>query len=147
MKPFWALAAAAVLLAGCGMMPWGKKAPQSPLPVTELVELATDGTPTHAFNQYWKRNTLVLDMQGAATQGSIVLKRRDGAKWPVRLAFRVMPGAIGLLEVRGDQRMLIPVTREGTKVIDLELVPGVYTASTQQIAIMWEPLRQPPSGN
>jgi hypothetical protein len=143
MKPLLALIAAAVILAGCGMMPWGKKPPQPPLPVTELVELASDGTPTHAFNQYWKRNTLVLDMQGAATQGSIVLKRRDGAKWPVRLAFRVTPGSIGLLEVRGDQRMLIPVTREGTQAVDLELVPGVYTASTPQIAIMWEPLRQP----
>jgi hypothetical protein len=143
MKPLLALTAAAVVLAGCGMMPWGKTPPQSPVPVTELVELASDGTPTHAFNQYWKRNTLVLDMQGAATQGSIVLKRRDGAKWPVRLAFRVTPGAIGLLEVRGDQRMLIPVTREGTQAVDLELVPGVYTPNTQQIAIMWEPLRQP----
>jgi len=143
MKPLLALTAAALILAGCGMMPWGKNPPQSPVPVTELVELASDGTPTHAFNQYWKRNTLVLDMQGAATQGSIVLKRRDGAKWPVRLAFRVTPGSIGLLEVRGDQRMLIPVTREGTQAVDLELVPGVYTPSTQQIAIMWEPLRQP----
>jgi hypothetical protein len=145
MKPFWALAASVLLLSGCGMLPWGKKAPQSPVPVNELVELATDGTPTHAFNQYWKRNTLVLDMQGAATQGSIVLKRREGAKWPVRLAFRIMPGSIGLLEVRGDQRMLIPVTREGTQAVDLELVPGVYTANTAQIGIMWEPLRQPSS--
>ncbi len=143
MKPIWAFAATAVLLAGCGMLPWGKQAPQSPVPVQELVELAADGTPTHAFNQYWKRNTLVLDMQGAATQGSIVLKRRDGAKWPVRLAFRVTPGSVGLLEVRGDQRMLIPVTREGTQAVDLELVPGVYTPSTQQITVMWEPLRQP----
>jgi hypothetical protein len=143
MKPIWAFAAAAALLAGCGMLPWGKQSPQSPVPVQELVELAADGTPTHAFNQYWKRNTLVLDMQGAATQGSIVLKRRDGAKWPVRLAFRVTPGSVGLLEVRGDQRMLIPVTREGTQAVDLELVPGVYTPSTQQITVMWEPLRQP----
>jgi hypothetical protein len=143
MKPIWALAAAAALLAGCGMLPWGKQPPQSPVPVNELVELASDGTPTHAFNQYWKRNTLVLDMQGAATQGSIVLKRRDGAKWPVRLAFRVTPGSVGLLEVRGDQRMLIPVTREGTQAVDLELVPGVYTPNTQQITVMWEPLRQP----
>jgi hypothetical protein len=143
MKPLLALTAAALILAGCGMMPWGKQPPQPPVPVTELVELASDGTPTHAFNQYWKRNTLVLDMQGAATQGSIVLKRRDGAKWPTRLAFRVTPGSIGLLEVRGDQRMLIPVTREGTQAVDLELVPGVYTPETPQIAIMWEPLRQP----
>lgn len=143
MKPFWAVAATVLLLAGCGSMPWGKKPPQPPVPVTELVELAADGTPTHAFNQYWKRNTLVLDMQGAATQGSIVLKRREGAKWPVRIAFRVTPGSVGLLEVRGDQRMLIPVTREGTQAVDLELVPGVYTANTQQIGVSWEPLRQP----
>ena len=143
MKLIWACAAAAVLLTGCGMLPWGKQSPQSPVPVNELVELAADGTPTHAFNQYWKRNTLVLDMQGAATQGSIVLKRRDRGKWPVRLAFRVTPGSVGLLEVRGDQRMLIPVTREGTQAVDLELVPGVYTPNTQQITVMWEPLRQP----
>jgi hypothetical protein len=63
----------------------------------------------------------------------------------VRVAFRVVPGSIGLLEVQADQRMLLPVAREGTKPVDLELVAGVYTAKTQQITVRWEPARTPAS--
>ena len=55
----------------------------------------------------------------------------------MRVAFRVTPGTLGLLEVQADQRMLIPVTREGTAPVDLELVPGVYTAKTPQITVQW----------
>jgi len=145
MKAVWVLAAAVAGLAGCSM--WGARTPEVPLPVTELVEMTADGTPTHAFQQYWKRNTLVLDMQGAAPSGSLILKRREGGKWPARLAFRVTPGSIGLLEVRGEQRMLIPVAREGDRAVDLELVPGVYTAATEQISVSWEPPRQVSPGN
>jgi len=79
--------------------------------VNELQELAQDGTATQAFPQYWKRNTLVVDMQGAASTGKLTLKPRAGATWPVRLAFRVSPGTLGLIEVRADQRMLIPIRR------------------------------------
>ena len=143
------LLAAAVCLAGvtaCGHLPWSRKAPTGPEAVNELMESAADGTPTQVFPQYWKRNTLVIDLQSAATSGgTLTLKPREGEKWPVRLAFRVMPNTLGLIEVQADQRLLMPVTREGTKPVDLELVPGVYTSKTQQITIKWEAYTPPAS--
>ena len=50
-------------------MPWSKKAAAAPEAVNELAELAADGTPTQRFPQYWKRNTLVVDLQSAAASG------------------------------------------------------------------------------
>ncbi len=133
-------------LVACGHMPWSKKVPASPKAVNELVELAGDGVPTNAFPQYWKRNTLVVDLLTAASSGGqLTLKPKDGAKWPARIAFRVMPGSVGLLEVQADQRLLMPVAREGAQPVDLELVPGVYSAKTPQITVKWEALKPPPS--
>jgi len=102
-----------------------------------MLELAEDGTPTNAFPQYWARNTLVIDMQSAASAGKFILKPRRGHDWPMRLAFRARPGTLGLIEVRAAQRMLIPVTREGTAAVDIELVPGVYTVKTEQMTVQW----------
>jgi hypothetical protein len=90
-----------------------------------------------AYPQYWQRNTLLIDLHDAAAEGSLVLTPRAGTQWPVRLAFRVTPGSIGVLEVRGEQRMIMPVAQEGSQPIDLELVPGVYTATTAQITVRW----------
>jgi len=132
-------------LTACGHTPWGRKTPAAPVPVNELVVTGADGAASQSFPQYWKRNTLVVDLQGASGSGAITLKPREGAKWPVRLAFRVMPGQLGLIEVQADQRLLMPVTTDGTKVLDLELVPGVYTAKTPQITVKWEPARTPAS--
>lgn len=142
-----AVAATALLaLAACGHMPWQKKAPKGPDAVSVLVEQAGDGSVTTVFPQYWKRNTLVVDLTTAAGNGgALTLKPRDGEKWPVRIAFRVMPGSIGILEVQADQRLLMPVTREGSKPVDLELVPGLYTAKTPQITVKWEALKPPVS--
>jgi hypothetical protein len=127
-------------------MPWHHKATPGPQAVSELIELAPDGAPTTVFPQYWKRNTLVVDLMTAASNGGqVTLKTREGQKWPQRIAFRVMPGTIGLLEVQADQRLLMPVTREGTKPVDLELVPGVFTPKTPQITVKWEAYKAPPS--
>jgi hypothetical protein len=135
-----------VTLTACSHMPWHHKPAQGPQAVSELVELAPDGAPTTVFPQYWKRNTLVVDLMTAASNGGqVTLKTREGRKWPVRIAFRVMPGSIGLLEVQADQRLLMPVTREGAKPVDLELVPGVYTPKTSQITVKWEAMKAPPS--
>ena len=135
-----------ITLTACSHMPWHHKVAKGPKAVSELVELAADGAPTTVFPQYWKRNTLVIDLQSAAASGgTLTLKPRDGEKWPVRLAFRVMPNTLGLIEVQADQRLLMPVTREGTKAVDLELVPGVYSAKTQQITLKWEAYTPPAS--
>ena len=140
-----AIAVCLLALTACAYMPWSKKPPAAPEVVQELVVSGADGAPAQGFPQYWKRNTLVVDLQSASGGGSITLKPGDSGKWPVRVAFRVVPGSIGLLEVQADQRMLLPVSREGTKPVDLELVPGVYTAKTQQITVRWEPARTPAS--
>lgn len=134
----WAWPALLVLCcAACGHMPWNAREAHATESANELLELAEDGTQTNAFPQLWVRNTLVIDMQDAASTGKLTLKPRGRKPWPMRLAFRVMPGRFGLLEVRADQRMLIPVTREGTAAVNIELVPGVYTAKTEQMTLQW----------
>jgi hypothetical protein len=135
------IALSLLALSACSYMPWSKKTPAAPVPVNELVVAGADGAPAQGFPQYWKRNTLVVDLQGASGSGAISLKPGSSGKWPVRVAFRVMPGSVGLLEVQADQRMLLPVAREGGKPVDLELVPGVYTPGTAQITVRWEPAR------
>jgi len=135
--------AAGLFLVGCshfsGMRwPWGHKAPAAPAAVNELIE-TTDGGAAAAYPQYWKRNTLLVDLHEAAPEGSLNLKPRAGTQWPVRLAFRVTPGAIGVLEVRGQERMIIPVAAGGAKPIDLELTPDMYTLTTAQITVRWGP--------
>jgi len=134
--------ALAVTLAGCSHFPslhwpWRHK-PAPPPEVHELLE-TSDGSAPASFPQYWMRNTLVVDLRGASGSGSIILKPREGITWPVRLAFEVMPGSIGVLEVRAQQRMVLPVTTDGTKPIVLELSPGVYTPKSTQIAVSWGP--------
>ena len=62
---------------------------------------------------------------------------RAATQWPVRLAFRITPGSIGVLEVHGEQRMLLPVAAQGSAPVDLELVPGVYAPTTAQITVRW----------
>lgn len=132
-----AAAVLAVSLAACSHLPWRAKPVPAQKNANEIVEMAEDGTKTYAFPQYWERNTLVIDMQAAASAGKLILKPLEGRKWPMRLAFRVRPGTFGILEVRADQRMLIPVAREGTKPVDIALTPGVYTPQTEQMTVQW----------
>jgi hypothetical protein len=132
-----ALALLIFALAACGHMPWGTKPGDLPGSVRELIEMAADGTKTNAFPQYWARNTLVIDLQAAAPSGKVILKPRRGHAWPMRLAFRARPGTLGLIEVLAAQRMLIPVTREGTAPVDIELAPGIYTAKTERMVVQW----------
>lgn len=136
-----------LLLAGCSHMsgvhwPWHHKPIPGPPQVHELVETG-DGGVSVDYPQYWRLNTLVVDLRGASGSGSFVLKTRDGDPWPVRLAFRVSPGAIGVLEVRADQRTVLPVTTDGSKPIVLELAPGIYTPKTAQIGVSWGPITTP----
>ena len=132
---------AGTILAGCGHMPsmhwpWGHRSAAPPAAVNEI-SITSDAGTAAPVAQYWQRNTLVVDLHDAAREGSLSLKPRAGVGWPVRLAFRVLPGSMGVLEVQGEQRMILPVTSEGTRPIDLELVPGVYTQKTQEITVRW----------
>ncbi|HLY51815.1 MAG TPA: hypothetical protein VKQ31_02285 [Steroidobacteraceae bacterium] len=129
---------AAAAVSGCSHLhwPWHRQAPPPPVPVHELeVAAAASGS----FPQYWKRNTLLIDLGAAAGSGSLTLKPAAGGSWPVRLAFRVRPGAIGALEVRAAERVVLPIQPAGGAPVDLELTPGIYRPDTPQITVSWAP--------
>ena len=128
--------------AGCSLhWPWHKQPPPAPKAVHYL-EVSGAGAAA-VLAQYWKRNTLIVDLSAASGTGSVPLRPPpDG--WPVRLALRVTPGAVGALDVRGAARMVLPITPGGTRPVDLELTPDVYTAKTTEIAVAWGPTAIPP---
>ena len=137
------LALAALLtLAGCSHMPhlhspFAHKPPPPPEVADDLVLAPQEGTASVSFPQYWKRNAIVIDLATASGTGGIVVKPKDGATWPVRLALRVKPGSVGQLEVDADQRVILPIIAEGAQPVDLELSPGVYSARTEQMTVSW----------
>jgi len=137
------VAALLTLAAGCVHMPqthwpWHRKPAAAPEPVHELVMTMPDGTEA-PFPQYWKRNTLVVDLSSASASGSVNLKPREHTLWPVRVAFRVMPGRFESLEVRANQRVVLPITGAGAQPVDLELAPGVFIMKTPQMLVSWGP--------
>jgi hypothetical protein len=141
-----AVIAAALLavLSGCSSLslpkiswPFGAKTVPAPQPVDEIVFEAAEGAPAPAYPQYWKRNTLVVDLRAAPSAGRVTMRPRAAEGWPVRLAFRVTPGAIGQLEVQADQRALLPVNAGAAPPLDLELAPSVYRRDTPVIVVTW----------
>jgi hypothetical protein len=135
-------ALATLLAAGCGHLsphwPW-HHAPPSAAPVHELDISGAPGgaSPGGTYPQYWKRNTLVVDLSAVSGSGRITLRPAGANGWPVRLALRITPGSIAELDVRGAQRLILPITPSGGKPVDLELAPGVYTRSTPQLTVSW----------
>lgn len=132
--------------AACSHMPWHHRPPPAPVPVHEL-DVSGDGgdgaNTAAAFPQYWKRNTLLLDLSAARGSGRIVLKPAPGTAWPVRVALRVTPGSIGVLEVRGAEHVTLPITPAGSRPVDLELTPGVYRPDTAEMTVSWRPGAEP----
>jgi hypothetical protein len=118
--------------------PFGHRAAPAPQPVEELVVQAVPGSAAE-FLQFWERNTLVVDMRSASGTGSATLTPRAHTLWPVRLAFRVLPGRIGQLEVRGAERTVFNVAASGAAPVDLRLGPNAYTARTSAITVAWGP--------
>ena len=106
--------------------------------VQELM-ITRDGSPAD-FPQHFRRDTLLVDLQSVSGQGRITLWLKQGSSWPVRVAFQVTPGSIGVLEIDADQRSVLPIAHDGTGPIELELDPGVYTlAKTGKITVAWRP--------
>lgn len=136
------IVAFSLALGGCGvskrMMFWKKEKP-APEVVNELELVNADGTPA-SFPQYWKRNTLVIDLSGIGGSGNVAARLREEATWPVRVAVRVRPGSVQQIEVRGEERNVLPISADGVKPVDLELVPSVYTPKTAAIYISWGPM-------
>jgi hypothetical protein len=137
------LAATVLLLlavSGCAINPshWRPASPPAPQNVQEVV-ITRDGVPA-TYPQHWRGDTLLVDLQGVSGQGGLTLWPREGSTLPVRLAFQVTPGSIGVLEIRANQRSVLPIADGGRGPIELELDPGVYSpAKTTKIAIAWGP--------
>jgi hypothetical protein len=113
--------------------------PEAPPPPEVHALTITQGGSVAAYPQHWQRDTLLVDLQGVSGSGRIVLKPQEGTRWPSRLAFRVNPGTVGVLEVFADQRSVLPLSTSGLTPVELTLDPGVYTARTEQIAVSWRP--------
>jgi len=145
-----ALVAAAT---ACSHMPsmsslkWWDKKEATPAPPPVHVLDITAGGSAASFPQSLERNTLVVDLSGVSGAGNLTLKPAAGNTWPVRLAFKVTPGAIGLLEVHAGQRVVLPITSAAGAPIELELAPSVYTAATPQMTVSWGPLPPPPTAD
>lgn len=141
MKRLVLIACSSLVLAGCSMSmpkvwPFYKKPKPVPEAVHEVELLNQDGTPA-SFPQYWKRNTLVIDLSGASGAGTVAARLPDQTTWPVRVAVRVRPGSIEQLEVVGEERNVLAISREGLTPIDLEFPPSVFRPTTQAIYISW----------
>ena len=142
----FALIAACLAITACssytvsmGWPPIHKKPKPAPEEVHELNLLNADGSPA-SFPQYWKRNTLLIDLSGVSGTGNFAARLPEETTWPVRMAVRVHPGAVGQVEFQGEERSVLPVANEGTSTIDLEIGPSVYTPKTAAIYIAWGPM-------
>ena len=131
----------ALLLSGCATIkshwPFGKAVQAAPQPVSELEVKLPAGSPAAAVLQFWERNTLVIDLTAVAATGRVELARRADNAWPARLAVRMAPQRFEVLEVRGAQRVILPVASNGPGVVTAELPPGTYTAATAALSLSW----------
>jgi hypothetical protein len=149
------IAASALVLAAtaCGHMPsmssikwpWAQTPTPAPAPV-HVLDITAAGAAA-PYPQSFERNTLLVDLSGVSGSGSLTLKPAAGNPWPVRLAFKITPGAVGLVEVHAEQRVVLPITSTASAPIELELAPGVYTAATPQMTVSWGPLPPPPTAD
>ena len=134
------LAVSLGLLAGCSSMsklwPFHKKELPAPEAVHEVELVNADGSAA-SYPQYWKRNTLVIDLSGVSGVGSVAARLPADTTWPVRVAVRVRPGSVEQVEVLGEERNVIAVSREGTLPLDLEFAASVYKPTTGAIYINW----------
>jgi hypothetical protein len=119
------------------LWPWGKAPAVAPIPVHELVVTVPADVPMPVVLQYWERNTLVLDLQDASSAGQISLSRREGQLWPARIGFRMSPTRFEVLEVRGAQRVVLPLSTGAGAAVTVELPPSTYDAATARIVVSW----------
>jgi len=127
------------LVAGCStpkIWPFYKKPKPVPEVVHEVDLVNADGSAA-SYPQYWKRNTLVIDLSGVSGAGSVAARLPADTTWPVRVAVRVRPGSVEQVEVLGEERNVLAVAREGTNPIDIEFAASVYRPTTGAIYISW----------
>ena len=135
------IAAGMLLLGGCATLkshlPFRGHAAPLPQPVTELdVELSQAGTPPVVL-QYRERNTLVVDLTSVAGTGQVTLRPSAEHGWPMRIAFRMLPRRFEVLEVRGAERVLLPVAAGSAEPVTAELPAGLYGPGTAELKVSW----------
>lgn len=130
----------ACLLAGCAgarsLWPFGQQAAPAAAAVNELVVAMPQDSAPQVVLQFWERDTLVVDLQNVTTTGQLVLGRREGHLWPARIAFRMAPARFEAIEVRGAQRVVVPVS-PGAGTVTAALPPGVYADATPELNVRW----------
>lgn len=116
--------------------PFKKKAVPPPQPV-QVLELKSPAGQPPALLQFWERNVLVLDLQGAGSSGAVFLSVPANARWPMRISFRATVGQFSVLEVRGAQRAVLPLRATGPTPVTMALDPAVWTQKTPQMEVIW----------
>lgn len=129
-----------LLLGGCAaarsLWPFGGRAEPAPRPVNELA-ISQSGSGVAPVQQYWERNTLVVDLSGVGSEGEVLLRRQAEPQWPMRIAFRMPPGRFALLEVRGAQRVAWPVSASGDDAVTVDLPASAYDEGTPELVVRW----------
>jgi hypothetical protein len=133
--------ATTLLLGGCSSLrahwPFRGHASSPPQAVAELVvEHPGQGTPPVVL-QHWERNTLVVDLTSVPATGRVALRPDAGRGWPMRIAFRMSPRRFEVLEVRGAERVLLPVAAGNSEAVTAQLPPGLYAAGTPELLVSW----------
>lgn len=130
-----------VSLAGCSSvrehLPWREAAPPPPQPVRELQVIVPPEAQVPIVLQFRERNTLVIDLTGVASVGAVELRPGESGRWPVRLALRFHPGRFEVVEARGAQRAVFPVTEDREGAATVELPPAIYPASSASLHLAW----------
>jgi hypothetical protein len=129
------------LAGGCAsvhsMLPWADRPAPAPDPVRELVVTVPPETQTPIVLQFWERNTLIVDLTGVASAGSIALEPGPSGRWPARLAVRVLPGRVEALELRGAQRSVHPVTPDRSGPVTITVSPRVHPPAGTPLRVSW----------
>jgi hypothetical protein len=128
-------------LSGCAAVrdhvPWRHPSPQPPPPVHELQVVVPPDAQVPIVLQFWERNTLVVDLTGVASQGSIELQPGASGHWPARLGLRFQPGRFEAVEIRGAQRIVYPVTEDRSGAATVDVPPAVYPPARTSLRLAW----------
>ena len=128
-------------LAGCATvrdpLPWRHAGAPAPVPVHELQVVVPPDAQVPIVLQFHERNTLVVDLTGVPSQGSLELQPGESGRWPARLALRFQPGRFEAVEIRGAQRVLYPVTDDHQGTATVDVAPSVYPPASRSLRLAW----------
>jgi hypothetical protein len=139
---FLVLAVATLLaVSGCATVksywPWKGDPVAPPEPVRELSVNVPADMAMPVVLQFWERNTLVIDLQQVPPTGQFMLTRVEDRPWPARIAFRMSPARFETLQVRGAQRVVLPLATGEGGVVQAELPASAYGKETQALTVSW----------